>query len=773
MMNRKVSLTTTPTHLRRLRPGVATSRLPLVSAIMMASTLSSPLALGQQESFALEEVLVTARKRIESIQDVPVSVTAISEQLRDATIQRLDDLSAMAPNVVIESTAGTPGGARLSIRGVSYQEIDKSFDPAIGVIMDGMYLGTSSGSMLQNFDTARIEVLRGPQGTLFGKNTIGGVINVIRGDVTMDWGLDASITMGEDGREDYKAVVNVPVIDDKLGLKLFANSINSDGYVRNTTLNEDVGGDDFETYGFAALARPTEDLSLKLHYERNNNETDTGFAANHNQMDDLVCIIGLVTPLWTAGQSCGAFDNGSDDTHTSADSRNRNDSEIDSVIGTVEWDLDSFTLTSITAYREMDEHNYRDFDASAANFLALDYFNEYEQFSQELRVTSQFSDTVEFVGGLYYWDSEYEQFWNTLDLIYALDQAGFLAPGVLPPGGAGIPSDHQSTAGQFQDTKSYAAFFSGDWHITDKLTLNAGLRYTVEEKDFSGSGSVDNQIGDPRPELTYTSFDEDWSELSPKLGFSYDYSDDVMLFGSWAEGFKSGGYFGRNTDFSRTESYDPETVDTFELGMKSEWLDRRLIFNSSIFYSEYQDKQEEVLVFVSNTSVATNVSNASTVVIQGIDLELQFQITEALSVRAAYGYLDAEYDKYFADLNDDGIVTDNSDRILRNTPENTLGVSTSYRVAVGSGEFHGYLAYRYRDEIESIANNDPLGHLDSIERLDVSLNYAWDDNRYRVTVFGRNLTDEVEGRVTRINGLTTWQQWSEPTTWGAEFAVSF
>jgi iron complex outermembrane recepter protein len=751
----------------------ATPLLTMASAVAMASMMSSTPVLSQEQSFALEEVIVTARKRAESIQDVPVAVTSISEQLRDATIQRLDDISAMAPNVVIESVAGTPGGARLSIRGVSYQEIDKSFDPAIGVVMDGMYLGTSSGSLLQNFDTARIEVLRGPQGTLFGKNTIGGVINVIRGDVTMDWGLDASVSLGENGREDFKAVANVPVIEDVLGLKLFANSINSDGYIKNTTLNKDTGGDDYQTYGFAALGQPTENLSIKLHYEKNKNNTDTGSPANFNQADDLTCVIGAVTPVWNAEQGCAALDTGSDETHSSSNFINKNDTEVDSTILTVDWDLDSFMLTSITAHRDMDEHNLRDFDATSAPFLSIDYFNEYEQFSQELRAASKFSDTIEFVGGLYYWESEYEQNWDTRELWYALDQSGFLSPG-LPPGAAGFTPETQATSGQYQDTTSYAAFFSGDWHLTDKLTLNAGLRYTVEEKEFSGSiGSVYNSIGDPRPELDYAHYDEEWSELSPKIGFSYDYSDDMMIFGVYSEGFKSGGYFGRKTGHSETESYDPEIVDTFELGLKSEWLDRRLIFNTSIFYSEYSDKQEEVLVYISSTQVDTNVSNASKAVLQGVELELQFQVTESISMRAAYGYLDGEYDDYIADVNGDGIETDNSDRILRNAPENTFGLSADYHKSIGPGEFHGYLSYRWRDEIESLADNNPLGHLDGIEKVDVSLNYAWSDNRYRVSVFGRNLTDEIEARVTRIDGLTTWGQWTEPTTWGAEFAVSF
>ena len=179
-----------------------------VSAMAIAvAAAMSPIAQAQARnaSLALEEGIVTARKREESIQDVPISVTSIGKELKEATLRRLDDIQSFTPNVYIRNTSGIPGGAAISIRGVSYQETDKSLDPSIGVIMDGLYLGTSSGSLLNNFDTQRIEVLRGPQGTLHGKNTTGGVVNIVRGDVTMEWGGTASVTLGDEiGRASWR-----------------------------------------------------------------------------------------------------------------------------------------------------------------------------------------------------------------------------------------------------------------------------------------------------------------------------------------------------------------------------------------------------------------------------------------------------------------------------------------------------------------------------------------------------------------------------------------
>jgi len=716
----------------------------------------------------LEEVIVTARKREESIQEVPVSVTSLGRELKEASLRRLDDIQSFTPNVYIRNTSGIPGGAAIGIRGVSYQETDKSLDPSIGVIMDGLFLGTSSGSLLNNFDTKRIEVLRGPQGTLFGKNTTGGVVNIIRGDVTMQWGGDGSVTLGDDGREDFKGVVNVPIIEDKLGVKLFANQIKSDGWIENTTIDDDAWGDDKQTYGFATLWKPNDDFDLKFHYEHNDDKTDTGAYANVNQPgQDLNCILEGV--LWPIG--CEASDEGSDKDHNSTNDRNRNDSDYDTYILTVNWDLGPVLLTSITGQREMDEKYRIEFDGSPAQLLFFDYYNDWEQFSQELRLTTEFSETFDVVAGVYYWDVDYKQRWNVHELHYTLDLIGAIT-GV--PGGAGFTPDTVAYNGQDQDTTSYAAFAQGDWRINDQWTLTVGTRWTYEEKDFEGGdGSCFYIDGQAPCSLDFAKFDDDWDEWTHKLGLRYKLNEDMMFFASWSEGFKSGGFFGRQADFNIDPTYDPEYVTNWELGMKSTWLDGRMIFNPTVFFNDYEDKQEEILIPINLSNVATVVRNASTLEIFGAELELQFQVTEAWNIRASYGYLDAEYDDFVADITGDGIVTDNSDLDPRNTPENSVGLNTTYTIPIGPGELIGFASYRWRDEIEVIANNDPLGHLDDIENLDLTLSYIWCDGRYRLTAYGRNVTDERERIVVRIPGLTTWGSWNQGENYGVEFAASF
>ena len=207
-----------------------------------------------QPSYAIEEIIVTARKKEESIQDVPMAVSAITDQLEESSVRRIEDIQAFAPNLYINRTPGIGSGAAITIRGVSSSEVDKSFEPAIGVVMDGMFLGTASGVLLDNFDIERIEVLRGPQGTLFGKNTTGGILNVIRTPVSLnEMGADLSVTVGDFGRQDIKAVVQLPIIEDKLGLKLFAAQIEHDGHVYNTYLDTHAGGDEEKLWFYCSL----------------------------------------------------------------------------------------------------------------------------------------------------------------------------------------------------------------------------------------------------------------------------------------------------------------------------------------------------------------------------------------------------------------------------------------------------------------------------------------------------------------------------------------
>jgi len=719
----------------------------VISAVALTAIATSP-GVFAEDGLALEEVMVTARKREESLQDIAVSVTSVTEELKAASLRDVKDLQDYTPNIYLERNQGTPGGLNASIRGIQYSETDKSFDPSIGVVVDGMYLGTAAASFLDNFDTKRVEILRGPQGTLFGKNTTGGVINIIRGDVTGEFGGTFGITLGSDNRREFKGVLNLP-LSETAGVKLFANSIDSDGFIRNTTLNRDVFGDDRQTYGAAVRWEPTEAFNIQLHYERNN--------------DELTCF---------ALGGCEATDTGSDEDNVSTDGTNVTDSVADNFILTANWDLGPVLLTSITTNRDLDQDYLIQFDGSPAELLRFNYLNEWEQTSQELRVTSQFSDTFEFVAGIYYWDVDYEQRWRVFDLFEVV---------------APFPADTYGFNGQNQETESTAVFFSGDWNISDTLTLTAGGRYTEEDKDFQGGSSLfrtpgPGQVAGPDTDPTQAEFEAvltdfagSWSEFSPKVALSWKPNDDLLTYISYTEGFKSGGFFGRQADFSGPDpTYEPEFVKTIELGVKSTLMNGRMTLNATAFSSDFEDKQEAVLIPISLTNVATVVRNASNLDILGLELEAQFQATEHWKLRASYGLLDAEYNGYNADITGDGVVTNNDNLTPQNTPDHTFSVNSAYTIPLGAGELGSYVSFRWRDDLEGQVANLPRGRRDDIINLNANVTYTWgDDGQYRLAAFGKNITDERENTFGIIAPLLAYRVWNEGARYGLQFDYNF
>lgn len=257
----------------------------IAAGIMAVAAGGSVTALAEETSFALEEVIVTARKREESLQEVAVSVTAITDELARSSMQSLQDIQNYVPNVTIDEIPANRG-ASISIRGISFQETDKSLDPPVGVILDGVYLGVAAGQLLNNFDLERIEVLRGPQGTLFGKNTIAGAVNIIRTAPTKEWGIKANLGVGDWDKQEVQAVLNTP-LSERGGLKLYANSLEHDGYIENNIYGDDIGGLDYQQFGATMAFDITDTFDLSLTAERIEDDSELGAWANFNTTDVL------------------------------------------------------------------------------------------------------------------------------------------------------------------------------------------------------------------------------------------------------------------------------------------------------------------------------------------------------------------------------------------------------------------------------------------------------------------------------------------------------
>lgn len=753
------------------------------------STLTAiPLvAYGQDETVALEEVTVTARKRTESLQDVAVSVTAISTQLQNAAVKSIQDLNNYAPNVNIDFGPAAANSAAISIRGISHQDPDKSMEAPVGMILDGVFMGTTAGQMLDNFDLERIEILRGPQGTLFGKNTTGGALNVIRSKPTKELGAKIRVGAGDYGLLETKAIVNTP-LGENGGLKLSANKTETDGYWKNTTTGRDAGGVDYQQLGAAVAFDVTDKFDVLLTYDRINDDSERGAFANFNADDSLTCIASLggfvipgivnipADPTNPAfGSGCMSLDQGSDEDHVSTNEHNYASTQDDLLNLTMNWDLGDWQLTSVTGAQDRDEEYNHEFDSSSVRMLNVTGGHEYTQFSQELRINGQFNEAMTLTAGLYYFESDVRQYQDSFDMWYYIfaDVPGL---NTLPLGDISAYLDSTVT------NEASAVFASFDWQLTDDLALNLGGRYTWEEKTFTGgSGGYDSQILGPDiiPPGPVRNIKDDWKEFSPRIALQYNLTNDLMAFASYANGFKSGGFFARTQNVDAITSFDPEYVDTYEVGMKSEWLENRVRLNATAFMTDYTDKQEDILVPEPGTGqVNTIVRNAGEVEISGLELELQAAITSDLSVYMMAGLLDAEYKEFFADIDgvapgEPGIIpTDNTYLKLRNTPDSTFGAGFDYYRDIGFGEFSINYSYRWSDEYESEFFNDPRGHVGAMGMHSASMNLSVDE-KYRVSLYGRNLTDERYARLVRIGGLSQMGQYNAPRTYGVQFTADF
>lgn len=742
-----------------------------VAAAGLGTSLS---AMAQQESLALEETIVTARKRTEDLQDVPVSVTALTDQLNLTTVRDLADTQAFVPNLLIDTTPGNQG-ASISIRGISFQETDKSLDPPNGVILDGVYIGTSAGTLLNNFDIERIEVLRGPQGTLFGKNTIGGAINVIRTAPTKEWGAKLRVAAGDYGQQEVQGLANIPLTE-KGGLKLYGSKVESDGYIDNNLIHEDLGGADYQQIGATLAFDITEDFDASLTYEHVDDNSDLGAWANFNKYSDFTCLTsigglpeaGIPAADTPFGSGCMELDPNSDKDHNSVNAPNTPSNNFDNANLTMNWKLGEWDITAITGYLDRDEDLRLEYDASYNEFLYVLAQNKYEQFSQEIRTNGDLTDDIHLTAGLYYWDSNYHQFQESYDMWYYFGFNETMNP-------AFIPGAISQTLRGKGDNEAYAVFASIDWSLTERLQLDLGGRYTWEEKTFTGrTGAYNyNPGGIPIiPEGPTQHFNDNWTEFSPRAALQYTLSDEAMVFGSYSNGFKSGGFFARTQDIDGLQSYDPEYVDTYEIGVKSQMWDNRLRLNATAFYTEYSDKQEDVIQADASGAVGTVVLNASDVEISGLEIELTTVLTEHLTTFANFGYIDSEYANFEADLIGDGVVTDNSDLKLRNTPEFTVQLGGTWTQPLSFGELSVNYNYYWRDDYQTIFQNDPLGHVDAAGFHNASVDLAFLEH-YRVSVYGRNLSDERYARVILIPPVSSFGQWNEPLNYGVELIMEF
>lgn len=706
------------------------SSSPVAFAITAALIGSGTAALHSQPAFSqaaeIEEVVVTARKREESIQKVPVAVTAVTGgMIEEGHVANLIDIGKLAPNVTftVQGSAGMAMG--VSIRGISYDDLEKSFEPTVGVSVDGVFLGSNSGMNVDLDDVESIEVLRGPQGTLFGRNTIGGVVNLRRAKPTGEWGLKAEYDRGSNDREDAKIAVNFPIVADKLAGKINVRSLEGGGFQYNVTRGEDVKGRDLKSGTLSLLFTPTDSFEAVLRVDSYEDDNEGPEITNMSESTDLLC---SAFGLGAAGCRETSFDLAkANDFKTSyAVQPHFNSIEGENATLEMNWDVGSYVFTSITGYQNFDEYLDVSFDGAPVPITQFIRPQEYDQISQELRVATNSESSLDYVLGLYYLSSEYT---TTQDFRFFGSQSQLFTSN--------------------QKLSAYAVFGEANYALTDSLKLTFGGRFTEEEKEF-----FHDHVIEATGPFTFNGT-KTWSDFTHRLGLDYSFNDRAMAYVSWGTGFRSGGWNGRPATPGGVGPFDPEYVDNYEVGMRTSWLDNRLVFNATLFYMEYEDKQEfNVVANPTTGGFDTRVENAASASYQGVEIEGSVRPFDEhdVVVRFSLGLLDAKYDKWLRN----GVDVSNQAKAIY-APEVTSGVGVSYdRAFIGSSEVNLSANWSYTDEHRgrSEVPVDTTGRdiVPSDSVVDVAANFKFpvrDSAQLFLSLYGRDVFGEDGGKISR------------------------
>lgn len=733
-------------------------KLPLTT-LTASSLLTLLVATGadaqSSQSYRIEEVTVTARKMEESLQTVPVAVSALSgEDLLRKNAVDIGQLEGMAPNVTFGRHGTFPNSAQITIRGMTSMDIERSFDPSVGVSIDGVFTATNANQMMDMFDVERVEILRGPQGTLFGRNTIGGTINVSRIKASTE-SLSGAVeaTVGNYGRFDAKAALNLPLTE-SLATRLSLFSSNSDGYIDNTYEPgpDKLMGEETLAARLNVVWDASEKLSFNLNYDYLRDRSDTGYVLNMTTADGYVSgtdadgnLVKSPYVFCALGNPCNGKPNNL--YNASVDSRNIADIDRDSVSLQADYQLsDQLTLTYVGSYSDHYEDIWLDWDGVSSAIIGYDgstpingtffHTNARRQNEQtmthEFRISGNLSENLDIVAGVYLYDMKYD-----------ITQTNNFT---------NLPLDIAAE----QESESQAVFIQSNYNITDKLSLTLGLRYTEDEKVFSRQMSL---FGGTL--FAVNDLEQSWDETTYRVGADYQINDDLLVYASFATGYKAGGFNGRagSTEVAQ-EPYDPETVETMELGVKSEWLDQRLRINAALFFSEYDDLQVDVNVPAPNGQNLL-ITNAASATSDGLEIELLALLSEHTRLTVNYGYLKAEYDDFSAnlfgetDINGELITFDYSGNALRRAPENQLYVSLAQDWEMHGGMVTAEISYSWKDEQQTTIDNDDYLVINDYGLMDINITYDSGEN-WRLQAFVHNVTQEEEmGYQFRASNL--WQ----------------
>lgn len=713
----------------------------LCCCAMGAASAAEP---EQPGGFVLEEVQVTARRVEERLQDTPVSVAAFTpESLERRQVFSTDDLDQTTPNLVFNSSARLAGNSSavvVTIRGIGQTDPTPDVDPGVGLYIDDVYMGHGVGGSMDFRDIESVQVLRGPQGTLFGRNTIGGAVLITTKDPEKEFGGTAKVGFGTDNLRDAFLGLDLP-LSDTLGARFSFGSRDQDGFINYPSQGKKLG--DVNTYTLTGklVWTPSERLTAKLmldYTEADENgaaltnvaiNPTSAFPRNVSFRAGCPGMTSIATPVPQIADPRCANDLMLGGPYVNNGASNVNSDLNNRGIGlNVQYDLtDHWSLKSISSYREIAWNGNRDADGTPFPILSTDYDVEGDQWSQELQLIFQ-GEQLTAVSGAYYFKERSDDF-----LVVTFSPPGVA---VSPPGFA--PPSTGNCDCNLVRNNSWAAFTNWTYKVTDRLSLGAGARYTEDTK-----GSLPDEYDLRTPDVKWLPvrlYEKTFSKATFSGNVSYRWSDAAMTYVSYSQGFKGGGW---NSHFNRPiQPTDPhlfkeETAESYEAGFKLDLLGDTLRLNGAVFTTDYKNMQ-----FTYRIGVAPFLFNTGKATINGAELELTWVPLDALIIEGGIGHLDGEIKEVDTLINAvTGVSTDNK---LPFTPSWQVNLGVGYRVVVGTGwhitpRIDGFYQSRaWFDE----GNTRQIAQLDPVKTVSASVTLESADERWRVVAAGRNLSDE-------------------------------
>ena len=720
----------------------------LVASLLLALPASAAV---------IEEVVVTAQKREQNAQDVGIAISAVTgEQMRQLGYSNAQQVTAMAPGVHTVQPNGEANYA-IAMRGVANSDFTTNVESPVAVYLDEVYISQMSGTGFMLFDMERVEMLRGPQGTLYGRNATGGLAHFVTVKPSQEGSGYGQLTYGRYDQIKFEGAAGGP-LSDTLSARISLSTHNNDGYVKNRLRDKRLNNADDWAGRIQVLFQPADAVSLLLNARLSEQDIDTGFFEHISANEPFT-----LTPN-EVNQVLGYIDNDGDPYEGDWDREGFNDLQTEGYTATLKWGHDLFTLTSITDYSTVKRDYIEDSDASPAPFFNFFLTTDAEQFSQEVRLNGA-TDNLDWVAGVYYLDLQVKD-------SNGAETDPFIDPEGDTPAISGLDNPYET------NTKSWSVFGQIERRMADRLTGILGVRWIRDEKDHSYAvnavdfipGSVQRN-GNPNilAQLASYSGERKDDEFSIRAALNYDLSDDLMLYGSWNRGVKGGGYnspvFPLNPPLGyddATMSYDPEQLDAFEVGFKSRLMDGLMILNGAAYYYDYKDYQAFQIILLD--TITTNADAKS----HGAELELQASPTEGLDIIFGLAYNDIEVD------------------LGGGVPKTTSVQSPKWNV-------NGLIRYQWPmldgvmaaqfDMVHRSKHFFSLAGLPTVEEngyviTNASLMYSSADDRWSVSAFVHNLGDEQHLVQTfDLSGPAVFgmveQYYNRPRWWGVSLAMRF